>query len=65
MTLHRKLFVMSGLALVMAAVALAGFLSRGAGLIPGGQTTAFASVSDTTALVLVTTSVDGEISPCG
>ena len=65
MTLHRKLFVMSGLALVMAAIALAGFLSRGAGLLPGSQTTAFASATDTTALVLVTTSVDGEISPCG
>jgi hypothetical protein len=65
MTLHRKLFVMSGLAIVMAAIALVGFLTRGAGLITSAQTPAFASLSDTTALILVTSSVEGELSPCG
>jgi hypothetical protein len=65
MTLHRKLFVISGLAIVMAAIALVGLLSRGTGLLPGAQTPAFASMSDTTALVLVTSSVEGELSPCG
>jgi hypothetical protein len=65
MTLHRKLFVMSILAFLCAVIALGGLLARGGGRLAVGQSAAFASATDTTALVLITASTNGELSPCG
>ena len=59
----RSLFWLSGVVAVMAAIAAIGLFTRNAGPLPEPE--AAIAASDTTALVLVTTSTGGELSECG
>ena len=59
----RSLFWLSGVVAVMAAIAVVGLFTRDMSPLPEPE--AALAVSDTTALVLVTTSTGGELSECG
>jgi hypothetical protein len=65
MSMHRALFWVAGAAAILALATLWGPMSRDRGTAgeAGGPTAA--SGSDTTALVLATTSTHGDLAECG